>query len=107
VLFRQGHVAEAEPYLRAAYLDDRGGDIAAHLGEVLWRLGKPADAERIWSEAGAIDTDNRLLKATRARLHASPQPTPATPPPPPTTPPSLPETTQRLPATPPSLPAVN
>jgi tetratricopeptide (TPR) repeat protein len=107
VLFRQGHSAEAEPYLQAAYADDRGGDIAAHLGEVLWRLGKPTDAERIWSEAGAIDTDNRLLKATRARLHASPQPTPATPPPPPTTPPSLPETTQRLPATPPSLPAVN
>jgi tetratricopeptide (TPR) repeat protein len=70
VLFRQGHGAEAEGYLRAAYADDRGGEIAAHLGEVLWRLGKIADAEQVWSEASANDGDNRLLKATRLRLHA-------------------------------------
>jgi tetratricopeptide (TPR) repeat protein len=72
VLFRQGHSEQAESYLRAAYADDRGGDIAAHLGEVLWQLGRPADAERIWAEAGAIDTDNHLLAATRKRLHAVP-----------------------------------
>jgi tetratricopeptide (TPR) repeat protein len=78
VLFRQGHSAEAEPYLRAAYADDHGGDIAAHLGEVLWRLGRPADAERIWSDAGAVDGDNRLLKATRQRFHPAPPPAPAT-----------------------------
>jgi tetratricopeptide (TPR) repeat protein len=78
VLFRQGHAAEAETYLRAAYLDDRGGDIAAHLGEVLWNLGRPDDAEHIWSEAAAIDGDNRLLKATRQRLRGTPQaPAPA------------------------------
>jgi len=77
VLFRQGHSVEAETYLRAAYADDRGGDIAAHLGEVLWQLGRPADAERIWSEAAAADGDNRLLKATRQRFHAMPQPAPA------------------------------
>jgi tetratricopeptide (TPR) repeat protein len=79
VLFRQGHSVEAETYLRTAYLDDRGGDIAAHLGEVLWQLGRADDAERIWSEAGAIDGDNRLLKATRQRLHAVPQTTPRKP----------------------------
>jgi tetratricopeptide (TPR) repeat protein len=93
VLFRQGHVAEAEPYLRAAYEDDRGGDIAAHLGEVLWRLGKPTDAEHIWSEAAATDVDNRLLKSTRQRFHALPPPPvpvqPA-PPPPQTAPPPPP-----------------
>ncbi len=102
VLFRQGHIAEAEPYLRAAYQDDRGGDIAAHLGEVLWRLGKPADAEHIWSEAGVVDADNRLLKATRQRFHAVPRatppaqpssPAPAAPPPPPVSPVPKPSTT--------------
>ena len=76
VLFRQGHSAEAEAYLRAAYADDRGGDIAAHLGEVLWHLGRPDDAERIWSEASAADGGNRLLKATRQRFHATAQPAP-------------------------------
>ena len=75
VLFRQGHSAEAETYLRAAYADDRGGDIAAHLGEVLWQMGRTDDAERIWSEASAADGNNRLLKSTRQRFHgAAPAP---------------------------------
>jgi len=81
VLFRQGQSVQAETYLRAAYADDRGGDIAAHLGEVLWQLGRPDDAERIWSEASAADGDNRLLKATRQRFHATPQPAPPKRPP--------------------------
>ena len=91
VLFREGHTAEAESYLRVAYDDDRGGDIAAHLGEVLWQLGRPADAERIWAEAGAVDRDNRLLKETRHRLNAeatsipgAAQPAPGISPPTPT-----------------------
>ena len=93
VLFRQGHQAEAEVYLRAAYADDRGGDIAAHLGEVLWQLGRPADAEHIWSEASVADVDNRLLKATRQRFRAAPPvPTPPAP---------------AAPATRPSSPTVN
>jgi len=71
VLFRQGHGDQALPYLNAAYADDHGGDIAAHLGEVLWRLGRRADADRIWSEASRVGEDNHLLKATRLRLHAS------------------------------------
>jgi tetratricopeptide (TPR) repeat protein len=71
VLFRQGHSAEGLPYLTTAYADDRGGDIASHLGEVLWSLGRRDEAERVWSEASAADTDNRLLKSTRERLHAS------------------------------------
>jgi tetratricopeptide (TPR) repeat protein len=77
VLFRQGHSAEAESYLRIAYADDRGGDIAAHLGEVLWRLGKPADAEHIWAEAQATDGENRLLRETQRRMHPARQTAPA------------------------------
>ena len=71
VLFRQGQAGQALPYLNAAYEDDRGGDTAAHLGEVLWRLGRREDAERIWSEAARADADNRLLKATRRRLQGA------------------------------------
>jgi hypothetical protein len=55
--------------LNAAYADDRSGDIAAHLGEVLWQLGQHDKAEGIWAEAALIDADNRLLKSTRKRLH--------------------------------------
>jgi tetratricopeptide (TPR) repeat protein len=90
VLFREGHAGEAENYLRLAYDDDRGGDIAAHLGEVLWRLGKPADAERIWAEAGAVDRENRLLKETRHRLNAPDAGAPGVPPPMPVIPQTVP-----------------
>ena len=68
VLFRQGHATEALPYLNAAYGDEHDGDIAAHFGEVLWRLGRQDEAQRIWSEASALDADNHLLKSTRHRL---------------------------------------
>jgi tetratricopeptide (TPR) repeat protein len=71
VLYRQGHGEQALPYLKAAYTDDRGGDIGAHLGEVLWQLGRHDEADRIWTEAGEVDVQNRVLNATRQRLHAS------------------------------------
>lgn len=73
VLYRQGHPDEALGYLRTAYADDRGADIAAHLGEVLWQSGKRDEAEKVWAEAGKEDSDNRLLNATRLRLHAPPK----------------------------------
>ena len=71
VLFRQGRAIEALPRLNAAYVYDHDGDIAAHLGEVLWHLGRQDDAQRIWSEASALDADNHLLKSTRHRLTAT------------------------------------
>lgn len=71
VLFRQGHGDQALPYLTEAYADDHDGDIAAHLGEVLWSLGRRPDANRVWTEASRLDPENHLLKATQLRLHAS------------------------------------
>jgi tetratricopeptide (TPR) repeat protein len=71
VLFRQGRGVEALPYLSAAYASDHDGDIAAHLGEVLWQMGRQDEAQRIWAEAGALDADNHLLKSTRHRLTAA------------------------------------
>ena len=71
VLYRQGHGEEALSYLNAAFAEDRGGDIGAHLGEVLWHLGRKDEAERVWTDAGRSDPDTTLLKATRQRLHAS------------------------------------
>jgi tetratricopeptide (TPR) repeat protein len=68
VYYRQGHASEALPYLQAAYTEDHDGDIAAHLGEVLWQLGQQDQAQKIWSEASTMDADNPLLKSTRHRL---------------------------------------
>jgi tetratricopeptide (TPR) repeat protein len=68
VSYRQGRSGEALVLLKEAYADDRDGDIAAHLGEVLWQSGQRDEAQRIWSEASEIDADNHLLKSTRHRL---------------------------------------
>ena len=46
VLYRQGHDEQALSYLQDAYAEDRGADIAAHLGEVLWRIGRQEEAKR-------------------------------------------------------------
>ena len=71
VLFRQGRTGEARVILSAAFADEPGADIGAHLGEVLWTLGQQDEAEKIWAHAGMLDLDNRLLKATRQRLRRS------------------------------------
>lgn len=71
VLFRRGRGEDALVYLNIAYADDRGGDIAAHLGEVLWHLGRRTDADRIWAEGSRGGAETALVKTTKARLHAS------------------------------------
>jgi tetratricopeptide (TPR) repeat protein len=73
VLYRQGHPDEALKYLKSAYADDHGADIGAHLGEVLWQSGKRDEAEKVWAEAAKDDSANKLLNATRLRLHAPPK----------------------------------
>ncbi len=74
VLYRQGHDDQALPYEAAAYAEDHGADIGAHYGEVLWHLGRHAEADEVWTAAARIDSDNRLLTETRRRLHASVSP---------------------------------
>ena len=71
VLYRQGQSEKALTYLNRAYADDHSADMAAHLGEVLWGLGRQFDARRVWGEGQRTDADNELLKTTRARLHAA------------------------------------
>ena len=70
VLFRQGHLAAALANSAAAFEESPGGDIGAHYGEILWRLGKHAEARRIFAEAAALDPESRLLSDTRKRLKA-------------------------------------
>jgi tetratricopeptide (TPR) repeat protein len=71
VLYRQGHDDQALTYAAKAYAEDRGADIGAHYGEVLWHLGRHAEADQVWTEAARADADNRLLNETRRRLHAA------------------------------------
>lgn len=68
VLYRQGHHDEALEYLRDAWQRDPDPEIAAHLGEVLWILGRREQAREIWDEAAEIAPDSEILRETIERL---------------------------------------
>jgi tetratricopeptide (TPR) repeat protein len=68
VLYRQGDLKGAEAQLRRAYDGRPDGEIGAHLGEVLWVMGRRADAELVWDEALKNHPDNETLQKTVKRL---------------------------------------
>jgi tetratricopeptide (TPR) repeat protein len=68
VQYRMGNHAVAVGYLRRAYATLKDGEVAAHLGEVLWVMGEREEAQRIWTEAKENDPDNPVLRATIERF---------------------------------------
>ena len=68
VMFRLGDLKRAQELLERAYALVPDAEIGAHLGEVLWKAGKVAEAERIWRDALARAPDNETLKNTIKRL---------------------------------------
>ncbi len=72
VLFRRGDLEGAIRYLRKAYESNPEVDIAAHLGEALWKLGKQDEARAIWRDAHQREPGNETLRETLSRLNVSP-----------------------------------
>jgi tetratricopeptide (TPR) repeat protein len=68
IAYRQGRMAEAEEFLAKAWGLDRNPEIAAHLGEVLWVIGKQDEARRIWRQGVDVDADNPVLVETLERF---------------------------------------
>jgi tetratricopeptide (TPR) repeat protein len=68
VEFRLGRLEQAEATLRRAYDIKADPEIAAHLGEVLWVLGREDEAKKLWRNANAKDPRNETLKGTLQRL---------------------------------------
>ena len=68
VEFRLGNREDALRLLRMAWTARPDTEIAAHLGEVLWSLGRQDEARAIWRQAHGRDKDNELLQETLARL---------------------------------------
>lgn len=64
VLYRQGDLAGALIQLQKAYGLRQDPEIAAHMGEVLWALGRQDEARRVLREAARKDPDNEALAAT-------------------------------------------
>lgn len=62
VLYKLGEPAQAISYLRKALSQQNDPEIAAHLGEVLWKTGDKEAAKTIWKQAlDAFPHDAKLL----------------------------------------------
>ncbi len=72
VAFRQGQLQEALTVLQAAYQAKPDAEIAAHLGEVLWSLGRQAEAGKLWREGLLLKPDNDTLLETIQRFKFKP-----------------------------------
>ena len=68
VEFRLGNLDEAARLLSHAYKDRPDPEIAAHLGEVLWRLGQRERALAVWKEGQMMNADNETLRETLQRF---------------------------------------
>lgn len=69
--FRLGDLDQALDYLRRAYTKNNDSEIASHLGEVLWVLGRKAEANSVWQNALSKDPDNRYLLDVKERFPAA------------------------------------
>jgi tetratricopeptide (TPR) repeat protein len=67
-LFRKGDTTGALAALSRAYGLRADPEIAAHLGEVLWVLGRKDEAKKTWNEASKANPENELLGATIRRF---------------------------------------
>jgi tetratricopeptide (TPR) repeat protein len=68
LLFRQGNSVAALETLQKAYAKKPDAEIAAHIGEVLWILGRTNEALAVWREAAKAHPTNEVLAATIKRF---------------------------------------
>lgn len=66
--YRQGDHAAALELLSKAYELRADAEIAAHLGEVLWRSGRQAEAQKTWQTALEAHPGNSALQNTMQRF---------------------------------------
>lgn len=72
LLFKEGDLEGALDWLQRAHTEYPDPEVAAHLGEVLWTLGRTDDALQIWRDAQAVDDQHPVLRETLQRLNAEP-----------------------------------
>lgn len=68
VQYRLGNLDEAIKQLRSAYARQPDPEIAAHLGEVLWKAGHKDEARKVWAQGRKKDAKNKVLLETINRL---------------------------------------
>lgn len=68
VLFKLGRAEEALPYVERSWELQRDPEIAAHLGEILWSLGRTEAARDVWLDAIVEFPGSEVLLDTMGRL---------------------------------------
>ena len=68
VEFRSGNLTESLRIFEDAFKAKPDAEIAAHLGEVLWTMGRHDQAINIWKEGAQLKSDNETLLETLNRL---------------------------------------
>lgn len=68
VHYRLGNLERALEYLQQAWAAFPDQEVAAHLGEVLWQLGRRDEARAVWKQSLDQDPDSPLVRETRQRL---------------------------------------
>jgi Flp pilus assembly protein TadD len=63
VQYRLGNLDNGLDYLKRAYARRPDAEIAAHIGEVLWALGRRNEAEKTWREALQANPASEELQA--------------------------------------------
>lgn len=66
--FKRGDSNIALPLLEKAFALYPDPEVAAHLGEVLWSLGREQRARTVWNSALSDHPDHRVLQETMQRL---------------------------------------
>ena len=72
VEYRMGNLPAALRILEAAYKRRADAEIAAHLGEVLWKRGEQERARVVWREGLQTQPDNDTLRETLQRFKVKP-----------------------------------
>ena len=68
--FKLGRYEEALSNLRRAYSAFPDAEVASHVGEVLWIMGREQEATEVWRGALEKQPDNDLIRAVVDRLKA-------------------------------------
>jgi tetratricopeptide (TPR) repeat protein len=66
--FRQGRPQDALPLLQKAYAQFPDGEVAAHLGQVMWALGDKDKARALLAQAARNDPDNSQVRDALKRI---------------------------------------
>ena len=74
IQYRLGNLEGALKYLQKAYEKFPDHEVAAHLGEVLWMMGRKDDAIILWENALEKKPESEILRSTRERLEKQSQP---------------------------------